>query len=204
MFETMNRLASLLKKNPPLFFLFVIQVFILLGSLIYSVIYLFFDDFEFFMFANANLFVCIAGIIIVTTTLPQSADSGTDVWLTLKRVVACIFTAVAMFLTMPIIIGQMDIGNRNQLAMGTIIDVRQTNTYVNRMPQIEITLEYTTEGGETVIATTTMVVDYIEIGSIGAGTLVPIYYDENKPEKVDVAFGLDDATLQELLDRMPE
>lgn len=76
--------------------------------------------------------------------------------------------------------------NMNKRALATVESVRQTNVYINHLPQVELILTYQTEQGHTVTTKLREVVDYVSIGSLVPGMTLPIRYDENKPQKVAI------------------
>lgn len=86
-------------------------------------------------------------------------------------------------------------------ALGTVTDTRQTGTYLNNQPQVEITFTYKdTEGKEYQGATTTFIAQ-TQLAAIQPGATLPIRYDEQNPSKVAIDGNMDRTTMQNLYDQ---
>ena len=75
-------------------------------------------------------------------------------------------------------------------ASATIIDLDETGDYVNREPEILITVEVDGEGGEPFTAKITKVMSPIELKRYDVGTRVKIRYDPDNRRKAALV-GLD-------------
>lgn len=106
----------------------------------------------------------------------------------MSMAIACVVGIVALSIMGSIsVLDVVEENQRTQLAIGTIVDVQYTNTTVNGVPEVELTIEYTTENGAPAIATTRVVGSYACGVWLEEGTQVPIYYNESKPENVTLA-----------------
>lgn len=99
---------------------------------------------------------------------------------------------VAMGLFIPGLLGEILFPkvlpkSMNKKALATVQEVRQTHVYVNNLPQVELILSYQTEQGQQVTTKMREVVDYVTVGAIEPGMVLPIVYNENKPQKVAIA-----------------
>ena len=79
----------------------------------------------------------------------------------------------------------------NKKAEGIIVDVRQTNMYINKLPVLKITLTFQTETGEVITAAIRESVDFVTIPSIVPGCVLPLRYNEKKPEKIELDYEAD-------------
>ena len=66
---------------------------------------------------------------------------------------------------------------------------------------MEITLQFTTDDGQQVIASTRKVIAQIDLAQFQRGALVPLRYNLENPEEIMMVFGLDDETLEKAMDK---
>jgi hypothetical protein len=88
------------------------------------------------------------------------------------------------------------------LVIGTIVSVKQTGTFYNNNPELEVTLQFITDEGQQVTASDRKVVVLIDLAQFQKEALVPLRYNPENPEEIMMAFGLDDETLEKALEKI--
>jgi len=69
-----------------------------------------------------------------------------------------------------------------------ILDMNQTGTYINNLPQVKFLLQITTPYMEPYQIEHTKVVNMISLGSIRIGAVLPVYVDPNNSKRVSLSF----------------
>ncbi|MCL1917002.1 MAG: DUF3592 domain-containing protein [Peptococcaceae bacterium] len=98
--------------------------------------------------------------------------------------------------------GHSEAVKNGPLVIGTIVSVTQTGTYYNNNPQLEVTLRFVTDEGQEITASDRKIVALIDLAQFQKGARVPLRYNPENPEDITMAFGLDDETLQQALDKL--
>lgn len=70
----------------------------------------------------------------------------------------------------------------DQTATAVITDLRQTGTYINNMPQLEMGFAFYTDMGAEIRTREKLIVDYISISQFQVGAHIPIRYQGSNPE----------------------
>lgn len=107
----------------------------------------------------------------------------------LGMAIVCVVSSVAVIILGTLTISSLvEESQMDQRAVGTIVSVQYEEVTWNRMPRVEVTVEYTTQSGEQVTGTFFSSTGTHANGIwLEEGAQVVIYYNESKPEKVILA-----------------
>jgi len=87
------------------------------------------------------------------------------------------------------------------LVIGKISSAQQTGLRVNHQPQLEITVQFSTANGQELSASFKQIVSLQHLTQFQPGALIPIQYDPLNPQRIMLDKNVDQATLQEALNR---
>jgi hypothetical protein len=119
-------------------------------------------------------------------------------------IILAIFLIPVIFLLIflaPIFLGPSEAVENGPLVIGTIVSVKQTGSYFNYNPELEVTIKFTTDNGQQITTSVRKYVNMIDLAHFQIGSRVPVKYNPENPNEIMMAFELDDNTLQFALDK---
>jgi len=135
-------------------------------------------------------FFLLLGLSFLYMGFTTSPDALTDDGDSLKNFFYMMGIA---FTVIPIAIGlHYKIGNDREKnliqngirGMAEILDVEQTGWYVNNQPQLEFLLKITLPGESPYQIKHKETVNYLSLGGMYTGAILPVYVDPNNPKKI--------------------